>query len=167
MFPLLTISNPSRRSLCEEPNSSCDDRCNAPVIRRLSSALLFFAADYLYRVSEIRTRFSCRVFASGNQTSSCSKTVTGCPFPLPRFVNHSPIEAASRTGSTLKPASRHPSAVGNVSSNSADPVKLRMQKISSQSRGAGRRSSPITISAFNFRAYIRVTSLSAAETQLP
>src|SRR5580692_1953464 len=37
---LLTIFRGARQSKCEEPNSSCDDRCNAPIIRRECSALL-------------------------------------------------------------------------------------------------------------------------------
>jgi hypothetical protein len=39
--PLLTIRTLPRRINCEEPNFSSDDRCNAPVIRRKGSALLF------------------------------------------------------------------------------------------------------------------------------
>jgi len=41
-----------------------------------------------------------------------------------------------------------------VSSNSADPVKFRMQKLSSHSSGHARLSFPTLISASNFRAYI-------------
>jgi hypothetical protein len=36
---------------CEEPNFSSDDRCNAPVIRRKGSALLFLA---IFHISQIR-----------------------------------------------------------------------------------------------------------------
>ena len=89
-----------------------------------------------------------------NYSASCNSTVTACPFPLPRFVNHSLIAAASRSGLTLSPASSRPSPTGKVSSNYADPVKFRMQKLSSQSSGAARRSPAITISARSFRANI-------------
>jgi hypothetical protein len=37
---LLTITQDARRTRSEEPNPLCGDRCNAPVIRRVSSALL-------------------------------------------------------------------------------------------------------------------------------
>lgn len=39
--PLLTDPPRHRQMYCEEPNFSCDDRCNAPIIRRKGSALLF------------------------------------------------------------------------------------------------------------------------------
>ena len=39
--PLLTDLPQQRQINCEEPNFSCDDRCNAPIIRRKGSALLF------------------------------------------------------------------------------------------------------------------------------
>jgi hypothetical protein len=42
--PLLTDLPRQRQMNCEEPNFSCDDRCNAPIIRRKGSALLFLIA---------------------------------------------------------------------------------------------------------------------------
>ena len=178
---LLTLPPPQRQSICEEPNSSCDDRCNAPIIRRKRSALLFLQANQNYlcqrknrspqrdqrgprwpRICFLRcpnTR-NGRIRAYGrnrqsqNASVSRNSTVTARPLPFPRLVNHSLIAAASLAGFTAKPASSFPSPTGKVSSNSADPVKLRMQKLSSHSKGAARRSAPITISASNFRAYI-------------
>jgi hypothetical protein len=41
---LLTDLLGQRQISCEEPNFSCDDRCNAPIIRRKGSALLFLVA---------------------------------------------------------------------------------------------------------------------------
>lgn len=88
------------------------------------------------------------------QVSSRKSTFTGAPLPLPRLVNHSLIAVASRAASTPSPASSRPSPVGSVSSNSVEPVKFRIQKLSIQSSGTGLRSDPIVISATNFRAYI-------------
>jgi hypothetical protein len=182
---LLTDLLRQRQMSCEEPNFSCDDRCNAPIIRRKGSALLFLVAHP--KICAAQARRSChadrrkaclpqaqicfsevQIFGvrihsinaermlSGLQDPLISRnsTVTGRPFPFPRFVNHSPIAAASRSGFTASPASSFPSPTGNVSSNSADPVKFRMQKLSSHSKGAARLSAPITISACSFRAYI-------------
>jgi len=57
------------------------------------------------------------------------------PLPLPRLVSHAESASARRSGSTRKPASSWPSPVGSVSSNSVEPVKLRMAKPSSHSSG--------------------------------
>jgi hypothetical protein len=91
----------------------------------------------------------------GTDAASVISTFTGFPFPFPRFVSHSLIACASRAGSTLSPASSRPSPVGSVSSNSAEPVKFRMQKLSSHSSGAALRSPSIATSTSNFFAYTR------------
>jgi hypothetical protein len=92
--------------------------------------------------------------AGGIHARNCSRIVTVCPFPFPRFVNHSVIALANFPASTCSPVSSSPSPVGNVSSNSAEPVKFLMQKLSSHSNGTARLSPPISISAFSLCAYI-------------
>jgi hypothetical protein len=78
---------------------------------------------------------------------------TGAPLPLPRLLSHSLMAEARREGSMVRPASSVPSPVGRVSSNSPEPVKLRMQNASSQSRGTGWRWPVITATAVSLRAY--------------
>src|SRR5271156_5211408 len=75
---LLTIFHGLRRTECEEPNSSCDDRCNAPIIRRECSALLFFAGFHSAWVpSEIRRLLKLRHVRSGG--ICCRALTSGNP----------------------------------------------------------------------------------------
>jgi hypothetical protein len=63
-YPLLTDPLRQRPMNCEEPNFSCDDRCNAPIIRRKGSALLLLVANpnqtFLLALHVITGRTACR-----------------------------------------------------------------------------------------------------------
>src|SRR5271156_1576412 len=69
---LLTIFHGLRRSKCEEPNSSCDDRCNAPIIRRECSALLFFCS-LSFHVGNIRNSVGFWVCGAGSRAEISSR----------------------------------------------------------------------------------------------
>lgn len=56
-----------------------------------------------------------------------TSTLTVSPSPFPLCVSHVPNPLANRSGVNRKLASILPSPTGNVSSNSAEFVKFRMQ----------------------------------------
>src|SRR2546426_896875 len=99
----------------------------------MSILLLFFFFSSRRRHTRLQGDWSSDVCSS----DLASRSLTACPPPNLR-VSQSSISLSKAFKSTRKLASIRPSATGRVSSNAERPVKLRMQKLSSQATGQSR-----------------------------
>src|SRR2546430_15991022 len=94
-----------------------------------------------------------RAQALRSRPASASRSLTACPPPNLR-VSQSSISLSKAFKSTRKLASIRPSATGRVSSKAEKPVKLRMQKLSSQATGQSLGPSGSKICTLTLRANI-------------